>query len=486
MPDTVPTSATSWQDAMPGLGPALPAATAAPQGENDEVMNQLIKTITTPIDPALVRAATTPVASQRSTQVPSSLQRPVEAPTPGQHIPNPMAGAGSASGVGIGNAVIGAMNILGKVSQHEQQAKQDQLRDAATKVINAQSAVDEATRQRDAAKTNGDTTGMDAAQKIIDQNEAVRDGVFADPKLRKGLQKGFDISYTDPSQNKTDEHAAVMAAIKQAKTAQEKKTAIQQLRQQQNQQVGKGMGAAYAKQQPQTFQSNVEAQQKLQIEQLNRTASQTALKDYLTFKSSMAHANATIGAAQIRAMGAGILQQAKFDQAQELQDKRFAQSKIMQDVRYKDTLSEIAARGSQARATARDIYNDRQADPIALGQKMQKSIKTYDDAISKDAESITQLQHSRTGLYIDAKGNKLKPEDMDVKSADQAIQYVQQHMQNMKASRDSLMKNYNTLRSSVGLSEEGGSDASSDSSTGDTGDYSDPLNYLGGDEEQQP
>jgi len=226
---------------VPSLGPALPSAASTPQssGSGDQVVDNLLKTLTTPIDPSLVRAATTPIPSSRATEVPSSFMRPIEEPTMGQRIPNPEAGAGSANGVGIGNAVIGAMNILGKVSQKEQQAKQDGLRDAATKVINAQQAVDEATRQRDAAQQAGDTAGMSAAQKIIDQNEAVRDGVFADPKMRKGLQKGFDISYTDPSQNKTDEHTAVMAAIKNAKDADQKKQLIAQARQQQNQQSGK-------------------------------------------------------------------------------------------------------------------------------------------------------------------------------------------------------------------------------------------------------
>lgn len=490
MPNTIPTSGMSLQQALPGLGPSLPSAATTPNGSGDEVMDSLIKTLTTPIDPNLVRAATTPIPSSRATNVPSSFMRPIEEPTPGGHIPNPEAGRGSANATGVGNAVIGAMNILGTVVTHEKQAKQDQLRDAATKVINAQQAVDEATRQREAAKQAGDTAGMDAAQKIIDQNEAVRDGVFADPKLRKGLQKGFDISYTDPSSNKTDEHAAVMEAIKNAKTAQEKRQAIQQMRQQQNQQVGKGMGAAYAQQQPQTFQPNVQAIQKLNIEQANRAASQVALKDYLTFKASMARANATLGAAQMRVIGSGILQQARFDEAARRQDQALTNSKIMQDIRFKDALSEISARGAQARQTARDIWSDKESDPIALGQKMQKSIKSYDDAIEKDAEVLAQLQHSRTGLYVDSKGSTLHPETKDVQAADSAIQYAQQHMQNMKASRDSLMKNYDALRNSVGLSGGGTESDSTDNSDTDNSDYSNPLNYMGNstddDKNEQP
>ncbi len=458
---------------------SVPAST---QGESDPIVDSLLKTITTPIDPNLVKAAVTPTQGPRTTQVPSSLQRPIEPIQPGTMDNRPVVGRGNARAQGIGNAITGVMNNVGIFVTRERQQKQDTLRDASVKVIQSQQAIDEATRQREVAKASGDTNGMAAAQKIIDQNEAVRDGVFADPKLRKGLAKGFNINYTDPQSNDSEEHKAVMAGIKQAQTAQQKKELIQQARQQQNQQAGKALGSAYAQQQPTTFQANTEAQQKLQFEQANRSASQVALKDYLTFKSSMAHANATIEAAQIRAIGAGILQQTKFDQAQELLDKRFAQSKVMQDTRYKDALGEIAARGAQARQTARDIFSDRQSDPIMLGEKMQKSIKTYDDAIKADAIKLAELQSARTAMYMDPATNKPRgkqPEPGDVQAADQAIQYVKQHMQNMQSSHDSLLKNYNTLRSTYGATGgEGGSDAADSTTDTDTGDYSDPLNYT--------
>ena len=463
-----------------GALPLTSVPTSIGNGGGDAFMNSLIENISKPLSPELIESATTPVAGSHTSQVPSSFTTPIQ---PFQGAPldeRQVVGKHNAKMQGIGNTVTAVANTLGGLVTAETQHKQNQVRDAATKVINAQQALDQAQQAHDEYTKSGDTQRAASMQAIIDQNTKVRDGVFSDPKLRKALVKGFDISYTDPQSNKTTEHAGVMEAIKNAKTIQEKRAAMQQYQQQQNQAVGKTVGAAYAQQQPRGLASNVVAQQKLQIEQTNRAASQVALKDYLTFKASMAHANATIGAAQIRAIGAGILQQTKFDQAQELQDQKLKNSVLMQNMRYRDALSEIAARGNQARQTARDVFSDRQSDPIMLGQKMQKSIKTYDDAIAKDAVTLQTLQAQRTALYMDNNNKPLPkpPGQDDVNASNQALQYVQQHLQNMKSSRDALMKNYETLRSTYGAAGEGGGSDATDSADNDTGDYSDPSNHL--------
>src|ERR1700744_3933281 len=53
-----------------------------------------------------------------------------------------------------------------------------------------------------------------AAQDVLQKNKLFLEGKFSDKKTAKELQKAFDISFTDPSQNNTDEVKAGQAAIK--------------------------------------------------------------------------------------------------------------------------------------------------------------------------------------------------------------------------------------------------------------------------------
>jgi hypothetical protein len=121
----------------------VPASATAQAGPNIE---DILRNIVTPIDPTLIKAATTPIARPTQAQVPSSLMRPIQ---PHQNTPfmstQEVVGHKYGKEVGIGNAITGVANALGTVVKAEGQHKQDQVRDAATKVINTQQAIDEAT-----------------------------------------------------------------------------------------------------------------------------------------------------------------------------------------------------------------------------------------------------------------------------------------------------------------------------------------------------
>lgn len=254
----------SLNEVMPGMN-SVPTSSSNQGGSPD--INELIKAIATPLDPSLIRSANTPIAGPHATAIPSSFQTPIQPFRPAALDHSEVVGAGNAKAQGIGNAITGAANAVGAIFTAEMQHKQNQVKDAATKVIMSQQAIDEAQQAHDQAAAAGDTAAAAKAQEAIDQNTKVRDGVFADPKMRKSLQKGFDISYTDPESNKTEEHAAVQAAMKQAKTIQEKRQIQQAAQQKQNETTGKGMGAAYAAQQPRAMAPNQIAQAQLAIAQ---------------------------------------------------------------------------------------------------------------------------------------------------------------------------------------------------------------------------
>ena len=253
----------SWGSFTPqATVPTIPSSTSVP---TSDPISTLIAQMGAPVTEKEIQAATTPIAGTHAAQLPSSMTTPI---TPHQDAPldyRPVVGAGNARARGIGNTVTAVMNGLGRVVTAEAQNKQNQIRDSATKVITSQQAIDEAQQQLDMAMQSGDTTTVAKMKDIIQQNTQARDAIFADPKMRKALVKGFNFNYVDPTQNKTTEHAAVQEAIKGAKTRQEKIAAIKALQAKQNTAAGAAAGAAYAKAQPQGLAPNTQAQMQVQM-----------------------------------------------------------------------------------------------------------------------------------------------------------------------------------------------------------------------------
>ena len=180
------------------------------------------------IDSRVVKAASTPVSGPHAASLPSSLTTPIAPFQPQPYNHTPVVGKKAAKIQGIGNAITGVTNAIGQVTNKEMQIKQGQIKDAATRVIMAQQGIDEAKQALEEAHALGNTADVQKYTDLIQKNTEARDAVFADPKMRKALVKGFDISYTDPLSNKTEEHEAVQAAMKQAKTLQEKRQIMQQ------------------------------------------------------------------------------------------------------------------------------------------------------------------------------------------------------------------------------------------------------------------
>jgi hypothetical protein len=406
-------------DMAPGVS-SVPQS--APQGSGSTDMDAILRSIVTPIDPALIKAASMPIAGSHVAGVPSSLTTPI---APHQNMPfnnSEVVGRHNAKMRGIGNAITGVTNALGTVVNKEAQQKQGQIKDAATKVIMAQQGIDEAKQALEAAHASGDTAGVQKATQLIQQNQQARDAIFADPKMRKALVKGFNISYTDPQSNKTEDHEAVKAAMAQAKTFQEKKEAAQQARQKYNEQQGAGAGAAFEKSAPQGMQPNVQAQQQLAAVQQER-------KDAIeTFK-----AMGPIYAEQLRAQGnitvesmrsATDLRKAAIDVAAKLDEQILKNKQAGAD--------NAAARSLEAmrNANARSLELLKQGNPIEV-------LKSFNDAQKNYETSITENQKSRQALN----------NELDKASSSRALE-LRRQLQDIDA-KDEQAKNAFTLNRNV-------------------------------------
>ena len=358
----------------------------------------------------LMREAITPVSGSHVGQIPSALTKPIgEAPQSQTPYERPRS-----KGEAISNMINSAGNAVSKVITAEKEQKQTHLTDAATKLFTAQAAIDEAQQQHDSATAIGDNATAQKAQQLIDQNTKVRDGITSDPKLRKALAKGLNIDYIDPSNNKTEEHAAVQAAIKNAKTIQEKrqlaKQAQQQHQQQANQQGAQNFGTAFAKAQPQTLVPNQMAQQQLEAYQQQR-------KDAIeTFK-----AMGPIYAEQLRAKGANTvegmrsatdLRKAAIDAAAKLDEQILKNKQAAKD--------NDAARSLEGmrNANARSLELLKQGNPIEV-------LKSFNDAQKNYETAITEHQKSRQALNNEldkassSRGAEIRRQLQDIDASDE-------------------------------------------------------------------
>jgi hypothetical protein len=458
----------AWPLAAPAQQASVPAAAPVAQASGgDPIVSELVKNISSPLDSGLVKAAMAPVAGAHTAQLPSSLQRPIGSYQERPMNNNPVVGHKQGRLQGIGNAITGATNAIGTVMNKEAQMKQDTLRDQATKVIMAQQGIDEAKAAHDAAIKNNDAAAASQAQELIQKNTQARDAVFADPKTRKALAKGFDISYTDPSANKTEEHAAVQAAMKQAKTLQEKRQIMQQAQAQQNAAAGQAAGAAYEKAQPQGMAPNTQAQQQLQLAQAQKVQQQTVLKDYLTYKSAVMRTNATIDAAKIREQGALMMEQSRIQAQQDALKQRFQNEQTMQGIKYSDDVKLVGVRAAAAQQTAMAIYRDKESDPLTIYNKTRTAAETYAKSQVANIKTLNDLQKQRDGFFLDAKGQKLKqPADQyEVDNLDKQIAIVHDQVLADKASAENFTKQANTMKDNFGFGE-GDPNAETDSTSG--------------------
>ena len=459
----------------------------------------------------LIREASTPVLGAHAGNMPTSLQTPITPFQPAQTNHTPVVGRKNARAQGIGNAIIGVGNALGAVTTAVAQQKQGQIRDAAEKVLQSQQGIDQAQQAHDMAveslknaepgspeaKTYQDQVAK--AQQAIDQNKKTRDGIFADPKMQKALVKGFNISHTDPSQNNTEEHQAVMQAMKnvQSAAAAKDKQGLAQAQQQLQQARGAEAGSMYAKQQPQGQSPNTQAQAQLAAQQAQQKLQQEAQKNFNTFRASMAGHQATVTAAQMRVQAQLLQQQATFAHQQSMLDQRFQQANQLFEKHKNLEFSLIGAREKAARELANDVYSDKETNPLTMYTKINASVLKYQDNLEKNQNTLISSIQKRQKQYPDGAGKGEAAKDPEgYQALNYQIAMTQQQIKQDQRMIDNLQKQSQIIKQAVGIGNEGssnngGSTGSTDGNSVGSGsaDYTDFNNYLNpgpGEEDDTP
>jgi hypothetical protein len=445
--------------AVPGSGTAAGAQLfggaggAAPQGPSpSDVLGQLMAP---QIDPKTLQAAVTPIPTGHTMQPSTQLMNPIPQfqADPLQH--QQVVGKHNAKMQGIGNAISGVANAVTSVINAEQRKTQMKTSTSVTQLINAQTAIDQAQTALKADPNNKD------AKDALQHNQNVRDTILEDKKVRTAISKGMQISFTDPSQNKTDDHQAVQKGIADAKKQS-------------------SYGEQFEKQMPVQTGQNPYALQRLQLQQSQQAQSMQMLRAFMPL----------------------ITSSQRFSQAQALQkmkeiyttqkDYRDQIAKIYLE-KYKAMLQggnidrraahEMLLEGKR-HADAVDLLNQRiQAaggDPIKITKLIQDENRNYQTEDNARQARIDNLQGQITSLVAakvtDANGQ-------------QRIKDLNKQIADLQVERKGLEKTHSAMMSSIssipGLSESketggaGGTGSGSiQSGSGDTTDPEDELNKL--------
>jgi len=383
-------------EAARGLGVTSSGPKPVSGFDPNELINALIK----PISSADVTRAMTPVPSGHAMQVPQQFTSPtnVRGATLDER---PVVGAGNAKGQGIGNAVSSVIGALGQVVQAKAEQKKRQLASSATRLIQAQQAVDEAQL---ALKNNPQDKD---AQEALQKNKQIREDILADDKTRKSLEKGFNISFTDPTKNKTPEHAAVQQGIADAK-----KEATQ------------SYGEQFEKQMPQVMGPNMQAVQNLQYMVEQRKQITDVLKTTLP---AVVRQDTAKGVALIRQATELQKQQNQLMNQQMLRKQAFEDHLRLMDAAQANRLKAMRMQSDLILARERQRDRDAEVNPDKLMKAADTSARTWASAI---AQQQTQLDVAQDA-FNKAAASKVDPKTLAGLKAD-----VDTRRDELQAARD--------------------------------------------------
>ena len=202
------------------------------------------------------RRAMTPVAQRTPMSMQGFYQPPVQRPGPVQLDERPVVGAGNARGQGITNTISASINALAQFKAAHDEHKQAADANKVATYIDATNKLQQAQQMFQQLAPNDPQRAE--LQKVISSNSSLIQGMSSDPKFVKTLEKGFNISLTDPSQNKTPDHNIVKRGL----------ALFQSQRQQPlSPQAAQGVAQRFQQSQPMGLGPNVQAQQELQIKQ---------------------------------------------------------------------------------------------------------------------------------------------------------------------------------------------------------------------------
>lgn len=399
---------------------------------------------------SLAQKASTPIPGGHVGGIPLSLQPDQKQAQVSPLIPSrpgvDVVGKGNARGVGIGNAVIGAMNAISKTETAITNKKKIEVASGTQQLLVAQQAYDQAA---ELYKQNPQDAEAKAA---MDRNMNVMNGILSNDKLRKAIAKGMNIDFTDPSANDTVEHQGV---------AQGKQMAQQHV----------SYGEQFNQKTPTMMQPNEQAiaQYKAAVEQ--QKINTDAVKSIIPLLSAQLRAASMdkrtagiITASKIKEIGAAAIQDSKNQAAWNRTLANIKSRKDLAKDQFGYKMSEIAAEGQKDLTTFRAKLEMKNADPLVQAKAYTEFQTKSAATIANLTKTIGTLEQEKT-LNPDKTGATAKDLNDQIKTAQEALTNYQTAVK----STSDWYKQY----AKIGADVDAGADTSTESDK-----LSNPDTYL--------
>lgn len=314
---------------------------------------------------ALASAAATPIAGGHSAQMPPSL---MYQPKEWQDTPmdrREVVGAGNARARGIGNAITGLLNTVGRYETNHENKKKLQIATDTQTLLTSQAAIDQANQILKNDPKNAE------AKAAIEHNQKIMDGILSDDKTRKEIAKGFHIDFTNPQANNTIPHQGVAQGREMAK---------------------KSYSQQFAEKTPQVMQPNTIALAKYQQALEEQKMNQSMAGHILQYLGAAERAKATVTAQELRNQAEMSKERFQAQKMGELLDKKQEMMEKMESIKHKNKLSEAFQRAKFARESAIDIFEYKTTSVQGLNAAYQKTNKEYTDTLEKWNQQLRQLE----------------------------------------------------------------------------------------------
>ena len=445
-------------EGMGGAPTPFPQGQAPSGGGQESGWDSMMRDLNKPIDPSVVLAGLMPTMQGHQMDIPPSMLQPLQPFQQQAYLPASYAegvvGKKAAGRAGIANAIIGVGNAVGAINNKLQQQQHEKTATATQRLIRAQQTIDQASQY---LKQKGITPEQSAQlQKRIDDSKMLMNTILSDPKMRKAIGKGMDVSFTDPSENKTPEHQAVGAG---------KQAAL-------NQPQGQTFQAQFAKQMPQTMGQDPMAQFRLQ-QAITQKQSDQALAKAMLPRLATAQSQQEIAA--VKEAGAEVRQARGFQNQWGLQANRFAQTQWLQAQGHAFKLDEIGKHIQWQGDMLQKLAADKQLSPLAIGKYEQQGNYQWGQLEAHYKGQLDQLQTD----YSTQAANYAKTTNKDQKA--EIAKGMQQNRQAYQMGLE-MLQNLNAPNGPKANFYRGVTALRNIAAGGDVGGY-DPEAESGGDEE---
>ena len=403
----------------------------------------------------LATRASIPVPGGSGQEMPASLLYNPKQYTPGQTDNRPVVGAGNARAQGIGNSVIGALNVIAAVKTGEDNKKKLQIATDTHTILVEQHNIDQATQAMQALPP--DDPQRKTLQDAINASKQRQQGILSDKKTREAIAKGFHIDFTDPSANNTPDHQAVQQGQKMAE-------ASLNYADQFNQKAPAPLGPNTTAQMQ--YKSAVKQQE---LQQKSMAAFIPLVRSMMNNQAAMDKQKLHEGMENARNM---VTNQTRFtDTMAQIQGRR-----DLAKTQFGYKMAEIGAEGNKQLSVFSQELTMKAGDPLT-------QIKAYEAFKTNTAKTQAGLAATIDSLQKDrdAVATKKPYDPTAVAGIDEQIKAAKAAQKSFSDATDAAQKYYNQL---AGVKEGGGdSGGSTDSDTSGLSSSSTYLNAPGDEDE---